>query len=312
MTDMKIFTVTLSNVLLTLFYIIPGYLACKAKKACADHLSTMSAILVYVCSPCMLLSSFLALDFSVSDLKSMGLFFVFSLFSQLCFMAVLYLIFRKKHGDSRYRIFNVASVLGNVGFFGLPVIRAVLPEYPVVMCYSGIYCVTMNLLVFSMGVYCLTGKKEYMTFRAAICNPTTFAFFVALPLYIFGVKAYLPQTLIGGLNLLGNMTTPLCMLILGIRLATVSLKKILTRPLVYAISFSKMVVYPLFCYALVYFLPLSFPFKASMLILSSVPCASVILNLAELHRSETELAANCVLVSTLMCFLTIPVLTLLL
>jgi len=102
------------------------------------------------------------------------------------------------------------------------------------------------------------------------------------------------------------------MLILGIRLATVSLKKILTRPLVYAISFSKMVVYPLFCYALVYFLPLSFPFKASMLILSSVPCASVILNLAELHRSETELAANCVLVSTLMCFLTIPVLTLLL
>ena len=51
-------------------------------------------------------------------------------------------------------------------------------------------------------------------------------------------------------------------------------------------------------------------FKMSILIFSSVSCASVILNLAEMHHAEEEIAANCVLVSTLLCFITIPVVTL--
>ena len=68
----------------------------------------------------------------------------------------------------------------------------------------------------------------------------------------------------------------------------------------------------LFCFAIVSLLPLSMPIRASAVILSATPCASIILNLAEMHRSETDLSANCVLVSTLLCFLTIPALTLLL
>ncbi|MGN1207541.1 MAG: hypothetical protein ACI4SP_04510 [Eubacteriales bacterium] len=46
--------------------------------------------------------------------------------------------------------------------------------------------------------------------------------------------------------------------------------------------------------------------------LSSVPCASMIFTLAEIHHGDSELAANCLLVSTLVCFLTIPLLALLL
>ncbi len=309
---MKTFSVAFFNVVLTLFYIIPGYLACKAKKACADHLSTLSGILVYICSPCMILASFLKMDFSVENLIHMGLFFLISLFTQSAFMALLYFLFRKKRRESKYRIFTIASVLGNVGFFGLPIVQAILPDHPEAMCYSCVYCLSMNLLVFSMGIFCLTGKKEYMTLKSAVLNPTTFGFLAALPLYLMGAKAYVPSVLFGGIDLLGKMTTPLCMLILGIRLATVSMKKLFTRPFVYGICAAKMIAYPLFCYAVVYFLPLDFAFKASMLVLSSVPCASVILGMAELHHSETELSANCVLVSTLLCFLTIPLLTLLL
>ena len=110
--------------------------------------------------------------------------------------------------------------------------------------------------------------------------------------------------------LLGKMTTPLCMLILGIRLGVVDLKKLFVRPIIYLLCFTKMVFFPLFCYLCVRFLPLDYSFKASILILSSVPCASVILNLAEIHHAEEELAANCVLISTLLCFITIPLVSL--
>ena len=42
---MATFSVTFSNVLLTLLYLIPGFLLCKYKKVRADHLSTVSVIL---------------------------------------------------------------------------------------------------------------------------------------------------------------------------------------------------------------------------------------------------------------------------
>ena len=74
-----------------------------------------------------------------------------------------------------------------------------------------------------------------------------------------------------------------------------------------------MVVFPIMCFFAVYFLPFLNPdFKKAILILSAVPCASVLLNMAEIHHQEEELAANCVLVSTLLCFITIPIVTLLL
>ena len=306
------FEIALSNVLLTLFYIVPGYIICKMKKASVDHLSTISSILIYGCSPCLVISSFLKLDFSVSDLYKMGWFFLLTLVLQAAFMGVLFLLFRRRFSDSKYRMLTIASVLGNVGFFGLPIVKALVPGHPEVMCYSIVTVISMNLLVFSVGVFCLTQRKEFMTIRAAVFNPTVFGLVVAFPLYLIGAKNFLPTVLLNGLDLLGTMTTPLCMLILGVRLATVPFKKLFARPLIYLICLCKLVLFPLFSYAAVYFLPFDPAFKASILILCATPCASIILNLAEMHKSETELAANCVLVTTLLCFLTIPVLTLLL
>jgi predicted permease len=49
-----------------------------------------------------------------------------------------------------------------------------------------------------------------------------------------------------------------------------------------------------------------------MLILGATPCASILLNLAEMHNSGQNLAANCALLSTLLSMLTIPLLSLLL
>lgn len=306
------FTVALTNVLLTLLFILPGFLVGKAKLASPDHLSTLSAVLVYGCSPCMIASSFLKMTFSAEELGKMGLFFLVTLFTQCVFIAAVYFIFRKKRQDGRYRMLSVGSVLGNVGFFGLPIVKALLPDHPEAMCYSAIFVVSMNVLVFTVGVYCLTGNRKDMKLRSAVLNPTTISFFVVLPLYCFNVGQMLPEVVVNAVDALGAMTTPLCMIILGIRLSAVPVKRLFNQPLVYLTCLLKLVVFPLFSYAVVFFLPLDYAFKASLLILSSVPCASVILNMAEIYRSERETAANSVLFSTLFCFLTIPLLTLLL
>ena len=53
-------------------------------------------------------------------------------------------------------------------------------------------------------------------------------------------------------------------------------------------------------------------FKASVLILSAAPCASIILNLAEMHGSGQQMAAQCALLSTLLSVITLPLLSFLL
>jgi predicted permease len=306
------FVIAFQNVLLTLLYVFPGFLLSKCKKASASHLPTLSTVLVYACSPCMILNSFLQLEYSHETLLNMGIFLLIATVAQVGFMGIILLVFRKKWAEAKYRIITIGSVLGNVGFFGLPIVKALLPNNPEVMSYSAMYVISMNLIAFTMGVFCLTQKKEYMTVKAGIVNPSTLGFFVALLCFLVGAGDYVPEILRTGIRLLGDMSTPLCMLILGIRLGTVSLKKLFLRPTVYLTCLGKLIVYPLFCYAAVYFLPLPFSLKASVMILSATPCASNTLNLAEMHRSETELSANSVLLSTLLCFITIPLLVLLL
>ena len=41
------FQIALTQVLLTLFYILPGYVISKMKKASAKHLPTLSAVLIF-------------------------------------------------------------------------------------------------------------------------------------------------------------------------------------------------------------------------------------------------------------------------
>lgn len=300
--------VAFSNVLVTLLYIIPGFICCKTKIAKAEHLSTLSAILVYVCSPCMVVNSFMQIERTPRMLGQIMLFFVVSLAIQTVLTFILYGIFRKKFHDVKYRMLTVSFGLGNAGFFGIPIIKALLPGHPEVACFACVYIVGMNMLTFTIGAYCLTGDKKRMTLKKAFLNPPFISLLVALVLYAVNFSGIMPELLGGAIDLLNRTTTPLCMIILGIRLASVSFKKLFTRIYVYIICACKLLIFPFACLAIVYFLPLSPVFKAAMFILGGTPCAAVMLNIAEMYDGETELAANCVLLSTLLCVFTIPIL----
>ena len=299
--------VAFSNVLLTLLYIIPGFLCCKTKIAKAEHLSTLSAILVYVCSPCMVVASFMETERSWYMIGQIMLFFVVSLAIQTVLTFALYGIFRKKFANIKYRMLTVSFGLGNAGFFGIPIIKALLPGHPEVACFACVYIVGMNMLTFTIGAYCLTGDKKRMTFKKAFLNPPFISLIVALVMYAVSFQSFVPVLLRDAIGLLSKTTTPLCMIILGIRLASVSFKKLFSRAYVYIICACKLLIFPFACLAIVYFLPFDPIFKAAMFILGGTPCAAVMLNIAEMYDGETELAANCVLLSTLLCVFTIPI-----
>lgn len=303
------FQTTFLAVSLSLLYMLPGYLFCKMKKVRPEHLPTMSYILIYFCSPCMVVSAFLDLPRTKENTMLMLIFFIFSLLVQLLFFFLLYLVIRKKQDNPVIRLMSVGSVLGNVGFFGLPLIKAVFPTNPEVACYSCIYVVSMNLLVFTIGVYGLTGDKKEISVKNAFVNPAFFSFLIALPLYLSEAGTWFPGVLKSGIDIVGKMTTPLCMLILGIRLASVELKKLFTNKYVYLTCGLKLLVLPLFAYGISLLFPLPETFRYSALILGGTPCASVLLGMAEMKGKSMDLAANCILLSTLFSIVTLPLLS---
>lgn len=305
------FSVALTRVLITLCYVIPGVILCKMKKATAEHLSTLSSVLIYFGSPCLIISSFLSLEYSKNAFVDMCWFALVSFLLQAVFITILFFVLRKKFDDCRYRILNISSVLGNVGFFGLPVVKALFPNEPIVACYSSVFVVTMNVIVFTMGVYCLTNDKKYMSLKSAIISPSNLGLIIGLPLFLLSGRFKLSSDVINAVGAVEKMTTPLCMVILGIRLATVSPKEIFLNGFTYVICFGKLILFPLFCYLTVYFLPFSATFKSCAVILAGTPCASIVLNLSEIHNGEKNLPANSILLSTMACFITIPLLALL-
>ena len=302
------FLTALGNVLLTIMYIIPGFLVCKGKKALPQHLPGLSGVLIYICSPCMILNALFEQHFTLELIKDIGIFFLLSLAAMTLFMLLTRVVIRKIGADE---ILCASAVMGNVGFFGLPIVRMLLPDHPEASAFSIAYILSMNVLAFTVGVYELTGDRKFISLKNALVNPTGISCLAAAVLCALGVPGIMPAEAKSAIKLVGDMCTPLCLFILGIRLADMSVKEVFLRKEAYAAALLKLLLFPLFAFVLVVFLPVSPVVRASMVILSGTPCASVLFNLAEMHGSSRELTADCCLLSTMVCFLSIPILTLL-
>lgn len=303
------FSIVFFNVLIMLLYLLCGFVLVKTKKSEASHAKSISGFLIYICGPCMVINAFQTMERSKEITKNIGKFFIASLLVQLLFFAVLYLIFHKKYEQASYRILCAGAMFGNVGFLGLPLVTALFPEEPIVACYSSTYVFSMNLLVFTIGVYLITKEKKYISLRSALVNPTSIAIYFALPMYLLGI--HIPARFEEGIALLGKMTTPICMLVLGMRLASVRLKSVFTRKFAYVGMLLKLVAFPLFAFGVVSLFPFfDRTFRTCVLVLSATPSAAIVLSLAEFHECEQELCANVVLLTTLFCIVSLPLLLL--
>lgn len=304
------FTKIFLNVLVMLVYMMFGFLLTKAGKAESEQAKSISGFLIYVCCPCMIFSSFFSMEKSDENIRQAGLFFVFCFLLLLLFFGILWLIFRKKYEDGRYRILTASALMGNVGFFGLPLVVSLFPDQPIVACYSTMYVTAMNIFVFTVGVWLITKDRKYISLKAAIFNPTVLSALVAIPIFLLQPK--IPALVTDSVSLLGKMTTPLCMLILGMRLASMKFREIFSQPFVYFACAMKLIVFPLFAFLCVRWFPgLDETFRVTVCVLSAAPSASVLLSLAELHGCEQKLSANVLLLTTLFSLITMPLLMLL-
>lgn len=305
------FNLLFSTVFILLIYMAIGFILVKAGKASLNHVKSITGVLIYVLGPAMILNSFMKLEFSWEAFAKIGIYFFLSLIAQILFFLLIFAFLGRKYSDSKYRILTVGSVLGNVGFLGMHVISSIFPTEPIVLCYSSINVMTMNLIVFTIGTYLITNDKKYISLKSAILNPTTIALLISIPLFMANLKY--PSLITQPVELLSKMSTPVCMIILGMRLANSSLKDLFSRGFVYATCLLKLIVFPVLVFFFVKLIPIDdIILKTSLVVLAMTPSGAIIESLAELHDCQQEFAANVVLLTTILCVITIPLMSMLL
>ncbi len=303
-------TVTAMTVGVMLMYALPGFALVKAKKVSPSSISAFATVLMYVCQSCLVVYSFQKVTYTKELFGEMLLFFALAMFIQCVLIGAYYLIFRKKYDDVKYRIVTIAGVMGNCAFMGVPLLEALLPDYPQAVVFSGVYSITMNLIGWTVASAIITNDMKYIKIKNFLLNPSVIALCAALPLFFKGI--YIGDTKFGSaVFLLARMTTPMCMLIMGMRLGAVSLKPIVTRKLNYLVLFLKQAAMPIAGMLLVLFLPIDVNMKLTFYIICCCPVASVVLNFSEMLGQGQEMSSNLVLLGTFSSIITIPVMMLL-
>ncbi len=303
------FLIALGVVSTMLLYAMPGFIMIKTKIVKKDQISAFAKLLMYVCSPCLVFNSLTRNEFSLSLVKEMliGFAFIFSAF--LIGLLAFRFIFRKRSHDVKYRIYNLATTLANCAFMGVPVLEALFPDYPQAIAFSAMASMALNILGWSVASYIISQDKKYISVKKIFLNPAVIALFVAIPFFVFKVE--IPDLINNMIVLLAKMSTPLCMLIMGMRLACASLRKVFLVPSQYLIVAIKQIVFPLVAFLILLLLPLDEGMKASIYILMACPVASVVLSFSEMIGEGQENASSLVLLGTLLSSITIPIMTLL-
>ena len=305
---------TFLTVAIIMIYAVVGFCIIKFKLVKKESIPDFAKFLMYICQPILILYSFNQATYTNELGKTLLIAFGLIVGIFAVFLTTFVLIFRKKYKEKvAYRIYTIASCFGNVGFLGVPILEAVFKDNAsalgTALAISSVFLVVMNEIGWTIGSLIISQDKKYVRLVKIFLNPSIIAIYVALPLFFFGIKV--PGRLDPVVTILAKMTTPLCMVILGMRLAVTSPKVVFANYKTYIIIVVKQIIMPLVMLLFVFALPIDQTVKQALVILASAPIASVVLNFSEMVGEGQEDAASLVLCGTILCILTMPLITLL-
>lgn len=302
------FEITGLNALMLVALCLPGFFLTKANVLKEEHIKGFAVFLLYVCSPALSIYSFQQSECNMEILINIGILLLVTTFMQVLIMGIGFLINIKTYKiDGASRVATVAAAFGNVGFFGVPILQALLPDHPEAMIYSAVMSVMMNLIGWTLGMFMMSGDRKHVSVKNFLINPTTLCLLIALPLFFTNTS--LPKPVMNFVEFFSKMSTPTAMTVLGMRLAFVKFRDLMDYRQVVAI-FLKLIALPLITFGIMYALPVDETLKISTYILSCMPPAAITLNFAELSNTSPKTAANIVVVGSLLVAITLPVLLL--
>lgn len=195
--------------------VLVSYIFARILKIDDKGQKLLSKMLLYFINPCLIINSFNR-EFDPSKLKELSFLIIVSFILHI-FMIGLAILFTLKKTDINI-IDRLSTVFTNCGFIGIPLIRGVFGDQGVF--YLMGYLIVFNILLWTWGLYQMSST---INVKKIITNPNIIAVFLGL--IIFCLPFELPQMIAKPISMIGDMNTPMAMILIGIMFSNFKMEK---------------------------------------------------------------------------------------
>lgn len=287
------------NILMFLYLLI-GYFLFRKKLIGISGSADIGRMLLHIVMPAAILKAYMT-SYTPERLIGLVLSFLAALLALLLAIFISRIFFKKEQAIERF-----GAAFSNAGFIGIPLVQMTLGEEAVF--YISSFVALLNILQWTYGVFILTGDRNTFSFQKLRTNPVILSFLGGLILFFLPVT--LPDLLTGMIGSLAAMNGPLAMIVLGTYLAQVSPGSLFKEKLAYRSSFVRLILIPLLTIVLLGFFPAEYhTLKLAVLIAASAPIGSNVAIFAQLYGQDYTRAVKEVCLSTLLCMITLPLIT---
>ncbi|NLY43643.1 MAG: AEC family transporter [Clostridiaceae bacterium] len=292
-----------SNQVLILFFImIIGFYAKKKDIINNSTSKKLSELLLKITNPLLVISSF-QISFTEEIMHNVTTLFIFSIAAHVFSILLGQILFFKYRGSTK-KIMKFSAIYSNCGFMGIPVLESLYGKAGVL--FASVYIAVFNIFVWTNGVMIFSDKKKMDkdTFKKALLNPGIISVIIGLFLFIFSIE--LPNTIASTIELVGSMTTPLSMLIIGSNFADCKLKELFYGFELYYITAVRLVLIPVLTYLVLKCIGLSGTILTVCILMVAMPVAATTTIFAEMYDEDSLFASRVIGFSTLASIITIP------
>ena len=311
------------QVVILFIMMVPGFLMKKCRLAGEGFGKGLSNLVLYIAQPALILYSYLDCVPSRTLWLNALWVLLLSFLAHFLFAAVALSLF-KGACDSHRRMLRFATVFSNAAFMGIPLIDVILGAEATI--YASIYNITFNLFLWSLGVYFCTAKRDEdgdgvpdgedkprhrISPLKILLHPVTIASILGVILLAVEGGRFLPALITDSLQMLKGLVAPLSMVVIGLRLADVSLRGAFRDRHLYLFLALRHLILPLAVLLMLWVLSLcglalGEVVTTVILLLASTPAATSATMFAEKYDCDAVYTSRTVILSTLLSVGTMP------
>ena len=222
-------------------------------------------------------------------------------------LAICKLLRVPKDCEGTYRCMLIFS---NCSFMGYPVVEAIFGTFAIF--YTTIFHFGFNILFFSYGQFLMAkdaGEAKKFEVKRLI-NGGLIAGLLALILYFTGIQ--LPEVVVEPLKFVGNVTTPLSMIVIGSNMAGYALGDVFREKKMYIMAAIRLIVMPLIGFAVIRLVTSDPVIVGIVTVTLGMPVASLVAMGSSAYEKQGKAGSISVALSTILSMVTIPLMVLLL
>lgn len=263
--------------------------------------TTLTDLVIWLILPCNIINSF-CMEFSMERLRAFAVIIMVGISIQLLCFVLSKLLFRG-HNPGQRKVLQYAILVSNAGFMGNPIAEGVFGEAGLM--YASVYLIPQRIVMWSAGIACFTKADKWInTLKKVVTHPCIVAVYVGLVLMITGWR---PPLFIGTtIKMVGSGTTYLSMILIGTIFADIKWNRIVT-PTVVGYTFVRLVIIPLVTYIGCTLANIDPLITGVSVLLAGMPAGSTTAILASKYDGDYLFATKCVVFSTLLTLITVPV-----